>query len=132
MNDDLKTAVRTALESKGVIHDMKAKIRAEIYHTVEDKSVTTPERPAEVYLASELIKEFLNLFHLNNTSSVFHEEFCQSMDMSIDRQFIANELGFNLPAYDNKEIPLLVILVQYLQQIRRRKQVVSTVTEADV
>ena len=39
-NDDLSLAVKGALERKGVLKDIRAKIRAEVYHTLEDKTVT--------------------------------------------------------------------------------------------
>ena len=39
-NEDLSLAVKTALERKGVLKDIRAKIRAEVYHTLEDKTVT--------------------------------------------------------------------------------------------
>jgi len=38
-NEDLSLAVKAALERKGVLKDIRAKIRAEVYHTLEDKTV---------------------------------------------------------------------------------------------
>jgi hypothetical protein len=42
--EDLSLAVKAALERKGVLKDIRAKIRAEVYHTLEDKT-TTVSRP---------------------------------------------------------------------------------------
>mmetsp|Transcript_33276 Transcript_33276/g.33894 ORF Transcript_33276/g.33894 Transcript_33276/m.33894 type:complete len:144 (+) Transcript_33276:200-631(+) len=125
--DDLSGAVRQRLETKGVIHEIKARIRAEIFHTMEDKSSSMPEKPADVFIAFELVKEFLDSFHLHNTLSVFVEECGQPTEMRTDREFVANELGFSLPksgAISEKEenIPLLISLVQILQKQRIETQ----------
>ena len=50
---------RQALEKKGVIKDLKARLRADVYQCLEDKSVKMPEKPADVFLATELIRELL-------------------------------------------------------------------------
>ena len=44
--EDLLDAVKHALERKGTLQKVKAHIRAEVYHTLEDKTVVT-----KIYIA---------------------------------------------------------------------------------
>ena len=145
--EDLSLAVKAALERKGVLKDIRAKIRAEVYHTLEDKT-TTVSRPGifnstystsngniiflylalyillliiekeygtDLYLAQELIREYLVSLQHNNTLSVYCEETGQPREMGTDRTFIGGELGFNVSQSDSN-VPLLVLLVQQLRK----------------
>lgn len=77
-----------------------------------------PEKPRDIFIACELIREYLMNFKLDNTISVFCEESGQPDQMIMDRDFIAGELGLN--ALDsNEKVPLLVLLVQYLMELKR-------------
>ena len=124
---DLKRAVREKLESKGIIHELKARIRAEVFQTVEDKSFRMPDETPEVFLACQLIKEFLDNFNLSNTSAVFVEELGRP-DADIDREFISNELGFYIPntsPANGKTVPLLISLIEVLQRQKSDRQAVE-------
>ncbi len=110
---DLVEAIQEALERKGVYSKIKSQLRAEVFHTLEDKSVESPEKPRDVYIASELMREFLMSFKLQNSLSVFSEEFGQPSEMTVDREFIGGELGLNVMGCDEK-IPLLVLIIQHL------------------
>lgn len=79
-----------------------------------------PEKPRDVYLASELIREYLINFRLDNTTSVFCEESGQPEQMVVDREFLAGELGLNAQG-SNEKIPLLVLLIQYLSKLKHEK-----------
>lgn len=128
--EDLSLAVKTALERKGILKDIRAKIRAEVYHTLEDKTVmvTRPgifnssynitnekEYGTDLYLAQELIREYLASLQHNNTLSVYCEETGQPREMGTDRTFIGGELGFNVSQCDSS-VPLLLLLVQQLRK----------------
>jgi hypothetical protein len=76
-----------------------------------------PDQPPDVFLAAELVREFLMLFKLNSTLSVFCEEFGQPTQMTVDREFVGGELGVN-PIGSDEKIPLLVLLVQFLKKNR--------------
>ena len=126
-DEDLKSAVRQALEKKGVIKDLKARLRSEVYQCLEDKTYKMPDKPPDVYLATELVRELLISLKMENTLSVFCEEMGQPMEMRCDREFLGDELGFNVgrgtavtTALKGKEnspasIPLLVQLVNHLR-----------------
>ena len=104
---DLVEAVKKALDRKGATAAIKSQIRAEVFHTLEDKTVEMPAKPPDVYFASELIREFLMRLDLKNTLSVFCEEIGQQGEMGVDRPLISGELGINTIGSD-ANIPLLV------------------------
>jgi lisH domain-containing protein FOPNL len=110
---DLIDAIHEALDRKGITGKIKAQLRTEVFHTLEDKTVVSPDKPRDVFIASELMREFLMSFNLQNSLSVFSEEFGQSSEMNVDREFIGGELGLNVGGCNDK-IPLLVLIVQHL------------------
>lgn len=113
---DLSEVVKEALSRRGVLNKVRATIRAEIFHALEDKTVTLPDKPREVFLASELIREFLQCSSLNSTLSVYNDENGQPADMTVDREFIGGELGVNVQdsVAGTSSVPLLVLLVKHL------------------
>jgi hypothetical protein len=131
---DLIDAIHEALDRKGITGQIKAQLRSEVFHTLEDKTVASPEKPRDVFIASELMREFLMSAKLQNTLSVFSEEFGQPSEMNVDREFIGGELGLNVVGC-NEKIPLLVLIVQHL--CNSKADIVghlndSIVVEADV
>ena len=122
IDHDLKSAVREALERKGVLKQLKSRLRAEVYHCLEDKSIKLPEKPPDVFLAVELIRDLLITLKLENTMSVFNEELGQPPQMICDRDFIGGELGFNVKEASShaKQVPLLVQLVHHLKTNREQ------------
>ena len=117
--DDLSRLITANLERKGVLREMKARLRAEVYHMLEDKSIPCPPKgDGPLFLAYELIRDFLQTFQLRNTVSVFSEESGQPIENRIDRHFIGEELGINF-IDSGEEIPLLVVLVDYLLKLKK-------------
>ena len=117
---DLVDAVTEALQRKGVYNKIKSTIRTEVYHVLEDKTTVSPDKPNDVYLASELIREFMIKFKLSNSLSVFCEEFGQPLEMNVDREFLGGELGLNT-LNSNTRIPLLISLIQHLVDLKSEK-----------
>jgi len=113
---DLAEVVKEALSRRGVLNKVKANIRAEIFHALEDKTVTMPDKPREVFLASELVREFLQLSGLHNSLSVYSEENGQPVEMAVDREFVGGELGVNVQdsVVGTAAVPLLTLLVKHL------------------
>jgi hypothetical protein len=110
---DLVEAITESLKRKGVYSKIKSQVRAEVFHTLEDKNTPAPEKPREVYLAAELIREFMIRFKLNNSLSVFCEEMGQPAEMGVNREFIGSELGLNTLQSD-PNIPLLISVLEHL------------------
>ena len=77
-----------------------------------------PSKPKDVFIAFEIIREFLINFQFDNTTSVFCEESGQPDQMLVDREFIVGELGLNATE-SNEKIPLLVLIIQYLSKLKR-------------
>ena len=120
---ELSEAIYERLRRKGTLNQIKAWIRADIYHTIEDKTVSTPSKPREVYLASEIIREFLMSSKLESSLSVFNEEMGQPSEMMVDREFVGAELGFNM--IDEKGtggVPILVLLIQRLLEEKESRE----------
>ena len=118
--NDLPGLIRANLERKGILRELKAKLRAEVYHMLEDKSIPCPSKgEGSIFLAYELIRDFLQTFQLRNTESVFNEESGQPRESRVDRHFIGEELGINLIDDESKDIPLLVMLVDHLLRLKK-------------
>mmetsp|Transcript_55203 Transcript_55203/g.109035 ORF Transcript_55203/g.109035 Transcript_55203/m.109035 type:complete len:133 (+) Transcript_55203:69-467(+) len=114
---DLVEAITEALERKGVYSKIKSQLRAEVFHTLEDKNTSAPEKPHDVFLAAELIREFMIKFKLNNSLSVFCEEMGQPPEMGVNREFLGGELGLNTLQSD-PNIPLLISVLQHMKDTK--------------
>jgi lisH domain-containing protein FOPNL len=110
--EDLVNAVKEALNRRGVISSLKARIRAEVFHALEDKSIPPPQRPNDVYIANEIIRDFLITMKLDSTLSVLSEEIGQSAEVPVNRELIGGEIGLNTISCD-KNTPLLMLLIQH-------------------
>lgn len=115
---DLYTAVEDALKRSGAYKKIKAQVRSQVFQTLEDKTVVMPEQPPEIFLASEMIKDFLTKFKLNNTMSVFIEEMGLQESLRVERELVGQELGVNVLGSD-ENIPLLLLLVKHMQQQKK-------------
>jgi lisH domain-containing protein FOPNL len=120
---DLKYAVRTALENRGTLGEIRARIRAEVFQTLENKenAVQPPQKPHDVFLASELIRELLMSFDFSNSAAVFSEESGQPSEMRIDRRFLASELGLLPVESDGSDVPLLILIVRMLKNMKSER-----------
>ncbi len=54
---------------------------------------------------------------MNNTLSVFCEEFGQPSEMTVDRAMIGSELGLNTLNTD-RNVPLLMLITEHLKRSR--------------
>ena len=123
-NTDLKSAVRNALERKGVIKDIRACLRASVFNCLEDKSTpSSANKSKDLYMSTELVRDFLVSMGLSNTLAVFCQELGETSEVNSDREFIAGELGFSISSQDEEvhgdSIPLLTLLLQ--QQTSKRE-----------
>ena len=124
--DELKNAVKMALQRKGLLTKMKSNLRAEIFNCIEDKTVNKPEVTSEIQLSFDLIKEFLQVFQFDNSLAVFNEESTgqsntdnhlnsdHNNSMKVDRNMLATQLGITIDEKD-KNIPLLILLTSHYQ-----------------
>ncbi|KAL4624517.1 lisH domain-containing protein FOPNL [Arapaima gigas] len=89
---ELKSALKETLESRGVLGQLKARIRAEVFHALDDTSEPRPALSRENLLLNELIREYLLFNKYRYTASVLNAESGQP-EVPLDRQFVANELN---------------------------------------
>ena len=132
-DDALASVVKAALSRKGVLSALKSKLRAEIFHVLENKQEPQPEKTKEVYLATELIRDFMTHLKLENSLSVFMEEIGCNEEIRVDRPFIASEVGLSST---NESVPLLLLLIEHLvhnKDIKQSEYIASTnVTYDDI
>mmetsp|Transcript_9599 Transcript_9599/g.24555 ORF Transcript_9599/g.24555 Transcript_9599/m.24555 type:complete len:118 (-) Transcript_9599:239-592(-) len=69
--NQLKDALKDALDKRGTLNELKAKVRSEVYSAIDDtKGVAKPEPSEETEIINELIREYLKFNNYRNTLSV--------------------------------------------------------------
>ncbi|KAG8015122.1 LisH domain-containing protein FOPNL, partial [Nibea albiflora] len=104
-------AVRDTLESRGVLGQLKARIRAEVFSALDDQREPRPPLSHENLLINELIREYLEFNKYRYTASVLTAESGQA-EVPLDRQFLADELNVT-EDLSSKSVPLLYGLVSH-------------------
>jgi len=62
--------VRETLENRGILGQLRARIRAEVFSALNDPTDSRPEVSHENFLINELIREYLDYNHYKYASSV--------------------------------------------------------------
>lgn len=107
--NELKKVLKETLENKGVMNQLKAQVRSEVFNAMDDKTAEKPKLSNENLLINELIREYFEFNNYNYASSVLTAESGQP-NMPLERDFIAQELG--VAENDRtKAVPLLYSLV---------------------
>uniref|UniRef100_A0A3Q1F8J4 Centrosomal protein 20 n=1 Tax=Acanthochromis polyacanthus TaxID=80966 RepID=A0A3Q1F8J4_9TELE len=104
-------AVRETLEARGVLGQLKARIRAEVFSALDDQREPRPPLSHENLLINELIREYLEFNKYRYTASVLTAESSQP-EVPLDRQFLANELKV-VEDTSSKSVPLLYGLLSH-------------------
>jgi len=66
----LCAVVRETMENRGVLCQLRAKIRAEVFSALNDPTDSRPPVSRENFLINELIREYLDFNHYKYASSV--------------------------------------------------------------
>ena len=111
--DDLKNVLRETLEQRGVLNQIKAKMRQEIFEAIDNDDNPKPEISKENILINELIKDYLNYNNYSYSSSVFQSETGQPQNI-YDRKNIAEQLNI-IEIDTNNQKPLLYSILYGLQ-----------------
>ncbi|KAM9305021.1 centrosomal protein 20 [Gastrophryne carolinensis] len=90
---DLKAVLTDTLDKRGVLGQLKAQVRAEVFAALDDRSEPRPALSHENLLINEMIREYLEFNKYRYTASVLTEETGLS-DVPLDRSFLARELNF--------------------------------------
>jgi lisH domain-containing protein FOPNL len=64
------SVVKDTLENRGVLGQLKARIRAEVFNALDDQSESAPPLSNENLLVNELIREYLEFNKYKYTASV--------------------------------------------------------------
>jgi lisH domain-containing protein FOPNL len=112
--EDLKLALKETLFKRGVLGDIKAKIRSEIFAALDDQEVSRPRLNDENLLINELIREYLQHNNYHHSLSVFLAESGQPAQPVMERVHMARELKVSEDA-KSRSVPLLYGLVRGLR-----------------
>lgn len=63
-------ALKETLEARGVLTQLRARIRAEVFRALDDPSEPRPSPSKETLLINELIREYLKFHKYHHTESV--------------------------------------------------------------
>lgn len=104
--EDMKNVLKDTLEERGVLSELRAKLRMEIFNSLNDKPVDKPKLSNENLVINELIREYLIFNNYAHTLSVFLPETGQPERPPFDRAYVTKRLNIQ---EDNKtkELPLL-------------------------
>ncbi|KAF4080338.1 hypothetical protein AMELA_G00169350 [Ameiurus melas] len=108
---DLKSALKETLEARGVLSQLRARMRAEVFRALDDPSEPRPSPSKETLLINELIREYLKFHKYHHTESVLIAESGQQ-DVPLDRTFIASELNI-VEEPSTRTLPLLYGVVSH-------------------
>mmetsp|Transcript_60566 Transcript_60566/g.107898 ORF Transcript_60566/g.107898 Transcript_60566/m.107898 type:complete len:211 (-) Transcript_60566:7-639(-) len=112
--EELKEALVETLENRGVLGQVKAKVRAEIFAALDDEQVPRPQLPRENVIINELFREYLEYNGYHHSLSVLLPESGHPEARQFDRQFLAKEL--RLQEDDrSRSLPLIYALVRGLR-----------------
>ena len=109
---ELSSAVRECLEEKGVLEDVKAKIRKEIVQSLKDPADGGREKQhlsADNYLINELIRDYLDWNHYEHASEILVAESGQPK-IRLERRELERQLKVD-SGPKSKQVPLLYSLI---------------------
>ncbi|PAA92996.1 hypothetical protein BOX15_Mlig026757g1, partial [Macrostomum lignano] len=112
--DELKSALKENLESRGVLQDIRASLRAEIYRSLEEPRPSGQQRPGlsnENLLINELIREYLEFNEYSNAASVLAAESGQPQ-ARLSRSLLSRELNLREDP-SCQGMPLLYSMLAY-------------------
>ncbi|XP_076447338.1 centrosomal protein 20-like [Babylonia areolata] len=111
---ELTEVVKKNLEQRGVLNQVKARIRAEVYNAIERPAEGRPIITNENILINELIREYLEFNKYQYTSSVLTAESGMAKE-PLDREFLRTELNVVEDA-PSRSVPLLYSIVAHYTQ----------------
>ena len=105
---DLKSVLRETLEQRGVLGEIKAKIRSEIFTALDNDNVGKPPLSNENLIINELIREYLEYNKYYNTTSVLTTESGQPANPPFDRKYLHKKFSVKSESGD---MPLLYEII---------------------
>ena len=102
---DMKEVLKEHLEKNGTLNEIRSKMRAEIFNTLNNQPKNTNQLSEQNLIINELIREYLVYNNYNYTNSVLIPEASQPAE-PLDRNFIANRLNIKQDT-QTQQLPLL-------------------------
>lgn len=122
--EDLKEVLKETLENKGVLNQVRARIRAEVFNALDDHNEVKPTLSNENFLINELIREYLDFNKYNYTKSVLTVESGQPPER-IDRRFLLQQLNME-ETRDSLKLPILYGMLSKFMQNSKHDEKVAT------
>ncbi|KAL8175274.1 UNVERIFIED_CONTAM: hypothetical protein K2H54_017698 [Gekko kuhli] len=109
---ELKAVLKDTLEKRGILGQIKARVRAEVFNALDDQSEPRPPLSHENLLINELIREYLEFNKYKYAASVLTAESGQP-EVPLDRDFLVKELNV-VEDPSSRSVPLLYGIVAQL------------------
>ncbi|KAI8898372.1 hypothetical protein BC833DRAFT_620376 [Globomyces pollinis-pini] len=103
--NEFKTVIKENLLQRGVISKLEARLRAEIFESLNNGYDSIPAASKPTRIVNELIREYLVFNGYGHSASVFQAEANLSKSVP-DRSDLLEDLNINNRVYDNN-VPLL-------------------------
>ncbi|XP_063790446.1 centrosomal protein 20 [Pseudophryne corroboree] len=108
---DLKAVLTDTLDKRGVLGQVKARVRAEVFAALDDQSEPRPILSHENLLINEMIREYLAFNKYKYTASVLSAE-TGLPDIPLDHSFLARELHL-VEDSSAQSVPILYGMVSH-------------------
>ena len=106
--DDLKSVLKETLEQRGVLGEIKSKIRAEIFTALDNDTIGKPKLSNENLIINEMIREYLEYNKYYNSLSVLTTETGQPEQPAFDREYLHKKFSMKTSKGD---MPLLYEII---------------------
>mmetsp|Transcript_73007 Transcript_73007/g.171623 ORF Transcript_73007/g.171623 Transcript_73007/m.171623 type:complete len:168 (+) Transcript_73007:1-504(+) len=115
--DDLKQVLKETLDARGALGEIRARVRAEVFHALEEEEIPKAPLSNENIVINDLIREYFEFNKYKHALSVMMPETGQPA-VPLNRAFLAQELGV-VEDSTSRQVPLLYAIVSRLQDARR-------------
>ncbi|KAJ1457913.1 hypothetical protein M885DRAFT_514418 [Pelagophyceae sp. CCMP2097] len=121
--DELKEALHESLDARGILSEMRARLRAEIFRAMDAGEAPQPKNtPIETLAVAELFREFLQFSGYAQTLSVFDAEAgVRADDARLSREMLAEDMGLAQEP-ESQQLPLIYGIIEAVkrnQELRR-------------
>ena len=127
---EFKKLIKENLESKGVIQQIQANLRSEVFKSLHEPRPIPPNAAdalcEENLVVNELIREYLEYNKHHNSLSVFNLE-TGTPRQGVDREFVKSDLNLEESGHNVKKLPLMYGIVAMLQSVEQHKQLLDHV-----
>ena len=117
--DQLREALWNTLENNGTLGEVRARVRAEIFHALEQDTAPKPKLPHDNVVINELISEYLSFNGYAHSLSVFRAESGQPPSEQLVRCFSKEEYDVDPKARSG--VPAMFRILGRLRRCRTEK-----------